>query len=135
MSINRPPAVIGGARPRIGHTRGVHHIGLSYSLDADSAEPLIRNPLIDLLQAVRASGSISGAAKLLDLSYRHVWGELKRWEQTLAHPLVLWEKGRPARLTAFADKLLWSERRRRSTRSAPSCSAPSRSPSTTRRTC
>ena len=110
MSINRPPAVIGGARPRIGHTRGVHHIGLSYSLDADSAEPLIRNPLIDLLQAVRASGSISGAAKLLDLSYRHVWGELKRWEQTLAHPLVLWEKGRPARLTAFADKLLWSER-------------------------
>ena len=69
----------------------MHHIGLSYSLDADSAEPLIRNPLIDLLQAVRASGSISGAAKLLDLSYRHVWGELKRWEQTLAHPLVLWE--------------------------------------------
>ena len=89
MSINRPPAVIGGARPRIGHTRGVHHIGLSYSLDADSAEPLIRNPLIDLLQAVRASGSISGAAKLLDLSYRHVWGELKRWEQTLAHPTHL----------------------------------------------
>ncbi|MDO5692783.1 MAG: substrate-binding domain-containing protein [Pseudomonadota bacterium] len=88
----------------------MHHIGLSYSLNADGAEPLIRNPLIDLLQAVRASGSISGAAKSLDLSYRHVWGELKRWEQTLNHPLVLWEKGRPARLTAFADKLLWSER-------------------------
>ena len=88
----------------------MHHISLSYSLDADTSGPLIRNPLIDLLQAVRASGSISGAAKLLDLSYRHVWGELKRWEQTLAHPLVLWEKGRPARLTAFADKLLWSER-------------------------
>ena len=88
----------------------MHHISLSYSLDADTSGPLIRNPLIDLLQAVRASGSISGAATLLDLSYRHVWGELRRWEERLGQPLLLWEKGRPARLSPFGDKLLWSER-------------------------
>lgn len=87
----------------------MHKIGLSYSLDADTSGPLIRNPLIDLLQAVRASGSISAAATALDLSYRHVWGELRRWEQRLGHPLLLWEKGKPARLSAFGDKLLWSE--------------------------
>ena len=96
--------------PASGTLVAVHKIGLSYSLETSAAAPLIRNPLIDLLQAVRASGSISGAAKTLNLSYRHVWGELKRWEQVLDHPLVIWEKGTPARLSPFGDKLLWSER-------------------------
>ncbi len=88
----------------------MHKIGLSYSLGAEGADPLIRNPLIDLLQAVRSSGSISAAAKALGFSYRHVWGELKRWEQELGQPLLLWEKGQRARLSEFGDKLLWSER-------------------------
>jgi molybdate transport repressor ModE-like protein len=92
----------------------VHKIDLSYVLASVEGRPradtLIRNPLMDLLQAVRASGSISGAAKALDLSYRHVWGELKKWEQTLGHTLIVWEKGQPARLSEFGDKLLWAER-------------------------
>jgi len=75
-----------------------------------------------LLQAVRASGSISMAAKALNLSYRHVWGELKRWEQTLDQPLIIWEKGQAARLTEFADKLLWAERQAQA-RLAPQISA------------
>nr|WP_233252002.1 substrate-binding domain-containing protein [Limnohabitans sp. Jir72] len=70
----------------------------------------IRNPLMDMLQAVRESGSIGAAAKSMQLSYRHVWGELKRWEQVLDQPLILWEKGQAARLSEFADKLLWAER-------------------------
>lgn len=65
---------------------------------------------MDLLHAVQTSGSISGAAVALGLSYRHVWGELKRWEEVLGHPLVAWEKGKRARLSGFGDKLLWSER-------------------------
>ena len=85
-------------------------IGLSYSLGTDGGGPLIRNPLLDLLQAVRSSGSISSAASALGLSYRHVWGELRRWEQELGQPLLHWEKGRRARLSEFGDKLLWSER-------------------------
>ena len=88
----------------------MYKIGLSYSLDADGAAPLIRNPLLDLLQAVRTQGSISSAARALGLSYRHVWGELKRWEQELGQPLLHWEKGQRARLSEFGDKLLWSER-------------------------
>lgn len=70
----------------------------------------LRNPLIDLLQAVRREGSISGAARQLDLSYRHVWGQLKHWENTVGQPLILWDRGQAARLTPFADKLLWAER-------------------------
>jgi molybdate transport repressor ModE-like protein len=69
----------------------------------------VRNPLIDLLQAVSNHGSISAAARELGLSYRHVWGELKRWEQELGSELLIWEKGQAARLTEFGSKLMWAE--------------------------
>ena len=71
---------------------------------------VVRNPLLDLLHAVQGAGSISAAARGLDLSYRHVWGELKRWEQELGHELLIWEKGQSARLSEFGHKLLWAER-------------------------
>lgn len=87
----------------------MHTVDLSYSLAPRRAEGGIHNPLIALLQAVRACGSISGAARSLGLSYRHVWGELKRWETELGRPLIVWEKGQPAMLTEFGDKLLWAE--------------------------
>ncbi|PIT78147.1 substrate-binding domain-containing protein [Limnohabitans sp. G3-2] len=107
----------------------MQHINLSYSWTPhqaqaeprDQTSPL-RNPLMDMLQAVRATGSIAGAARVLQLSYRHVWGELKRWEQVLAQPLIVWEKGQAARLTEFADKLLWAERQAQA-RLAPQISA------------
>ncbi len=89
----------------------VHKVELSYVLASGRApEALIRNPLMDLLAAVRGQGSISGAARALGQSYRHVWGELKRWEQELGQALIVWDRGQPARLTEFADKLLWAER-------------------------
>ena len=69
----------------------------------------VRNPLIDLLRAVSQAGSISAAARALKLSYRHVWGELKRWETVLGHELIVWDKGQAARLTEFASKLMWAE--------------------------
>jgi putative molybdopterin biosynthesis protein len=88
----------------------VRKVELSYSLGRAGHPGAIHNPLIALLQAVREQGSISGAAKLLGHSYRHVWGELKRWEEELGHGLIVWEKGQAARLTEFGDKLLWAER-------------------------
>ena len=92
-------------------TAGLHKITLTYSLGrAGGSGTGIRNSLMDLLQAVRAQGSISGAAKVLGLSYRHVWGELKRWEGELGQSLIVWDKGQPARLSEFGDKLLWAER-------------------------
>ncbi|HSH88647.1 MAG TPA: substrate-binding domain-containing protein [Ramlibacter sp.] len=85
-------------------------IELSYTWRGQGSGRVIRNALMELLGAVRESGSISGAAKALGLSYRHVWGELKRWEGELGHPLIVWDKGQPARLSEFGDKLLWAER-------------------------
>lgn len=71
------------------------------------------NPLFDLLAAVLEAGSIRHAAQALGCSYRYVWGALRKWEQTLGEPLVIWSQGQRARPTQFAERLLWSERRAR----------------------
>jgi putative molybdopterin biosynthesis protein len=89
-------------------------VRLAYTLSDDEggAPPrALHHPLLQILAAVHDTGSISGAARRLDLSYRHVWGELKRWELELGQPLVRWAKGQPALLAPFGEKLLWAERR------------------------
>lgn len=90
----------------------MHRIHLSYTLGNDASAPEgLQHPLLQLLGAIHRSGSISAAAREVNLSYRHVWGELKRWEQTLGQPLVVWAKGQRAQLAPFGEKLLWAERR------------------------
>jgi len=89
----------------------MHKVELSYLLTPERGkDALIRNPLMDMLHAVQEQGSISKAAKALGFSYRHVWGVLKDWEQTLSRELIVWDKGQSAKLTEFGDKLLWAER-------------------------
>ena len=91
--------------------RGVH---LQYSFEArGQGGAQIENPLFELLSAVQQAGSISHAARQLQQSYRHVWGSLKRWEEVLGSELVVWAKGQPARLTPFAERLVWAERQAR----------------------
>jgi putative molybdopterin biosynthesis protein len=92
----------------------MHRLQLHYTLSKNASpqntNQRVRNPLIDLLQAVSTQGSISAGARLLGLSYRHVWGELKRWETELGGELLIWEKGQSARLSEFGSKLMWAER-------------------------
>lgn len=97
-------------------TRGVH---LQYRFDSEGQRGAeVDHPLFDLLSAVREYGSIQHAAKSIGASYRHVWGQLKHWEEVLGEPLITWTQGQPSRLTPFADRLLWAERRAR-TRMTP----------------
>ncbi len=92
----------------------MHRLQFHYTLSKDASpqniNQRVRNSLIDLLQAVSAEGSISAGARQLGLSYRHVWGELKRWETELGGELLIWEKGQSARLSEFGSKLMWAER-------------------------
>jgi putative molybdopterin biosynthesis protein len=88
----------------------VRQIALSYAFGRRDAASPISHPLIDLLQAVQEEGSISGAARRLGQSYRHTWGELRRWETELDRALLVWERGQAARLTEFGQKLMWAER-------------------------
>jgi putative molybdopterin biosynthesis protein len=92
-------------------SRGVH---LQYRFEAEPQQGAeVHNPLFDLLSAVRAHGSIQHAARALGASYRHVWGALKHWQEVIGEPLVTWTQGQPARLTPFAERLLWAEARAR----------------------
>ena len=91
--------------------RGIH---LQYSFETDGQRGAdVTNPLFDLLSAVGQHGSIRHASLALGASYRHVWGQLKHWEEVLGEALVVWTQGQPARLTPFAERLLWAERRAR----------------------
>lgn len=92
-------------------SRGVH---LEYSFKPDGQRGAdVQNPLFDLLSALREHGSIQHAAKARGASYRHVWGALRHWEGVLGEALVTWAQGQPARLTPFAERLLWAEARAR----------------------
>jgi putative molybdopterin biosynthesis protein len=90
-------------------------VAMSYSLMAERPErgqgpALLRNPMMDVLHAVHEHGSISAAARELNLSYRHVWGQLKEWEQQLGRELLVWERGQSALLSPFGQRLLMAER-------------------------
>ncbi|HNU10515.1 MAG TPA: substrate-binding domain-containing protein [Rubrivivax sp.] len=92
--------------------RGVH---LQYSFQARNQRGAeVHNPLFELLSAIAEHGSILHAAKAMGASYRHVWGACKHWENVLGEPLLHWSQGQPARLTPFAERLLWAEKRARS---------------------
>jgi putative molybdopterin biosynthesis protein len=95
--------------------RGIH-LEYRFAPDEHSRQhgAALANPLIDLLRALRDTGSISAAARAMQASYRHTWGALKQWEATLGAPLVVWVKGQNARLTPLAERLLWAETRARS---------------------
>ncbi len=87
-------------------------VALGYAFAA-AGEPQLRNPLFEVLGAVRQEGSIAAAARSLGWSYRHLWGWLKAQESRLGRPLIRWDKGRAARLSEFAESLLWAEARLR----------------------
>jgi len=90
------------------------HVKLAYTFDRCAGmRTQLDNPLFDILSAIHASGSVGQAAARLQLSYRHVWGELKKWETALASSLIVWERGKRARLSPFGEKLLFAEQRAR----------------------
>lgn len=90
------------------------HIHLRYGFEAGAQRGAdIDHPLFDTLAALQQHGSIKQAADALGQSYRHVWGALKRWEEDLGQPLVLWNRGTRATLTPYALRLMWAERQAR----------------------
>jgi len=89
----------------------MHRIELTYALAPERSTAAVHHPLFALLDALHHGGSVSAAAHRLGFSYRHVWGELRRWETELGQELVVWAKGQRASLTPFGEKLLWAERR------------------------
>lgn len=88
----------------------MHSIQLHYTLQDQPSGSVIHHPLLGILEAIAQEGSISGAARTLQLSYRHVWGALKKWEEQLGREVILWGKGHTAQLSPFGLRLLHTER-------------------------
>jgi len=83
------------------------YISIEYRFSDKPTNNRIDHPLVQLLESLQAQGSIGEAAKCLGRSYRHVWGELKFWEQQLDAHLVVWgQSGKSAALTEEAIQYL-----------------------------
>ena len=72
--------------------------------------PVLGPGRLDLLRCIDEQGSISKAARILKITYRKAWGQIKAMEQQLGLPLVQKQAGGPggggAILTAEARELL-----------------------------
>ena len=83
------------------------HLSIEYKFSSKPTSNRLEHPLISLLESVNETGSIGKAAKQLKRSYRHVWGELKRWETELNTNLIVWGKtSKGATLTPEAIQFL-----------------------------
>jgi molybdate transport repressor ModE-like protein len=67
--------------------------------------------LLDLLTAIQKTGSITNAARTVELSYRYAWGMLRDAEVMFGTPLLNSDRGRGTSLTPLAEKLIWADRR------------------------
>jgi molybdate transport repressor ModE-like protein len=81
---------------------------ITWQLNADlKLDPV----LLRVLLGVRQQGSLKQSVSHTNLSYRHCWGIIKKWESIFNHPLLILERGRGkgAQLTEFAEQLLWAD--------------------------
>jgi len=72
---------------------------------------VIGSGAFSLLKKIEEVGTLSGAAKALDMSYRHAWGIVKKIEKRIGKPLLETRKGGKlggggARLTEAGDELV-----------------------------
>jgi molybdate transport system regulatory protein len=67
----------------------VHSVHLQYTLSRLARSERVAHPLMDLLQAVAEHGSISAAAKQLDVPYRRAWEKVQEIERGLGTPVLV----------------------------------------------
>lgn len=90
------------------------NLELDVSIDftlRDGDKIVVTHRLLDALATIAHCGSIQRAASELDVSYRHLWGQIKDAEVRLGQPLVHLERGRGSNLAPLAEAIL-AERNR-----------------------
>lgn len=80
-------------------------------LECPDGATLDLSEILGLLDAVDATGTITGACKACGVSYRHAWGVLRRAEQQFGSGLIETSRRQGSTLTAFARQLIWANRR------------------------
>lgn len=61
--------------------------------------------LVLLLKAIHEHGSLLKAIEDIEVSYRHAWGLLGRWEAITGHKLAVFTRGHGTTLTLFGSRL------------------------------
>ncbi len=79
-----------------------------FTCDEKPASMLV---MLDFLNDIRATGTISAAADRAQVSYRHAWNLVEKWSAFFEEPLVERTRGRGTALTAFGEKLVWAGQR------------------------
>jgi len=80
---------------------------LAWTFDLDGRGDAALDPrLIPLLEAIAATGSLAAAVEVRDLSYRAGWGLLREHSRRFGAPLVMFERGRGARIADAGTRLL-----------------------------
>ncbi|MBV9506751.1 MAG: helix-turn-helix transcriptional regulator [Acidobacteriia bacterium] len=67
--------------------------------------------MLDFLNEIRVTGTLSSAANRARVSYRHAWNLVEKWSDFLGAPLVERTQGRGTTLTDFGAKLVWAGQR------------------------
>lgn len=67
--------------------------------------------VLRLLSEIDRSGNIAAACKTCALSYRHAWGQLRKFEAAFGVELLITSRRQGTRLSPFAQKLLWADKR------------------------
>lgn len=65
--------------------------------------------LFDLLRYLQQDHKLTKAAEHANISYRHAWNILKKWNEQLGKPLVTQSKGQGTELTELGEKFVWAE--------------------------
>src|SRR5262252_5061972 len=65
----------------------------------------VPSELLLLLKAIHEHGSLLKAIEDIEVSYRHAWGLLGRWEAITGHKLAVFTRGHGTALTLFGARL------------------------------
>jgi molybdate transport repressor ModE-like protein len=79
---------------------------LHFGLHIELAGKLVPPQLWSLVVALEHEGSLAGAARNCGFSYRHAWEMLRTAERVYGRPLAILERGRGARPSELARRLL-----------------------------
>ena len=78
----------------------------TFDVDGGRGDAALDPRLIPLLEAIAATGSLAAAVEVRDLSYRAGWGLLREQSRRFGAPLVMFERGRGARVADAGTRLL-----------------------------
>jgi len=80
-------------------------------ISSKNRAPISLPAVIGLLTEIDRTGNLAAACKSHDLSYRHAWGILRKFEEEFGVPLLITSRRKGTELTPFAQKLIWANKR------------------------